>query len=326
MSIYSFLLAFFSCVIFLPVLIKVAMRWNLFDPPGPLKLHTRRIPRIGGVAIVSAYALGILIARSSSKLSYVLLALFFLWLIGIVDDVWGLPPALRLIAQSVVATVLCIGRDLAFPIVGSKLFGWLVAIFFVLCLINAFNLLDGADGLAVGVAATIAVGYLLYGSQSGLLRASASALLGSCVGFLVFNFPPAKIFLGDSGSTVLGLIIALTGLELHQTASSGKYGMLVLPVFAGLPLLDLFFAIVRRIRTGGSPFLGDRRHFYDLLLQKGWSTRKVATSMYAISACFVMVGLGFDRFSVPNAAGLVLLVTISFLFAAVHLGVLRAAA
>ena len=326
MSIYSFILAFFCCVLLLPVLIKVAKRWKLFDPPGPLKLHTRRIPRIGGVAVVSGYTLGILISGSTSKLSYLLFALFVLWLTGIVDDVWGLPPAMRLLCQLVAAVVLCIARDLALPFGESKLFGWLVASFFVLCLINAFNFLDGTDGLAAGVAAIIASGYLLSGPQSDLARASASALLGSCLGFLIFNFPPAKIFLGDSGSTVLGFIIALTGLESHKAATVGKYGMLVVPIFAGLPLLDLLFATVRRIRSGGSPLVGDRRHFYDLLLQKGWSTRKVAMSMYAVSACFVMAALVCDRYGVATAAGLVLLVTIPFLFVAVHLGALRAAA
>jgi UDP-GlcNAc:undecaprenyl-phosphate/decaprenyl-phosphate GlcNAc-1-phosphate transferase len=326
MTVYSFLLSLFWCFMALPLLIRVATRWNLFDPPGPLKRHTRRISRIGGVAVASAYAVGILLSGMASGLRWILLALFILWLTGIVDDLRGLSPALRLVAQTVAASVLCLGYGFTLPWLGSSRFGWLITALFVVCLINAFNLLDGADGVAAGVAAVIAVGCLLYASHSPVSRTSASALLGSCVGFLMFNFPPAKIFLGDSGSTSLGLIIAFTGLELHQSASIASGGILVLPIFAGLPLLDLLLAIVRRVRMGRSPFLGDRRHFYDLLLQKGWSSRRVALATYAITTGFVLVGLLCARFNGLNAGGLVLLVTIPLLVAAVRMGALTTAA
>lgn len=325
MAVYSLLTAFASCVICVPVVIRVAEHWSLFDPPGPLKLHTRRVPRIGGVAVALAFALGVLISGAQSS-RYLLLPLFLVWLIGIVDDLRGLSPLSRLMAQAIVAFVLCRGADLTLPLLSRKPLGWIFASLFVMTLINAFNLLDGADGLAAGVAAVIATGYLIYGMQSGVSKASAAALLGTCLGFLVFNYPPAKIFLGDSGSTVLGLIVASTGLEVHQSIPSTKSGLFVLPVFAGLPLLDLLLAIFRRLRSGGSPFSGDRRHFYDLLLQKGWSPRKVALSIYAITAGFVIVGLECNRYSPITAVGLVFLVTVPFLLAAVHLGALSPAA
>ena len=322
---YSLLIAFAWCVISLPVVIKVAVRWNLFDPLGPLKLHTRRVPRIGGLAVTSAIAVSLLASGTSHVVRYLLLALFLLWVTGISDDLRGLSPVLRLMAQAISALVLCCGADLTLPPFEKRPLGWIVAAFFVVMLINAFNLLDGADGVAAGVAAIIAAGYLALGEQSGASQASAAALLGSCLGFLVFNFPPAKIFLGDSGSTSLGLIIAFAGLALRQSSPLMSRGVFVPTIFAGLPLLDLVLAIFRRLRSGGSPFAGDRRHFYDLLLQRGWSPRRVALSTYAITAGFVLVGLKSSQSSPAGAVALVLVAAIPFLFIAVHLGALRPA-
>lgn len=325
MALYCLLIAFGWCVISLPVVIKLAARWNLFDLPGPLKLHTRHVSRMGGIAVTSALAAGLLISGKSHTLTYLLLALFLLWLTGMIDDLRGLSPVSRLAAQTIAALILCYGADLTLPLFEKRPLGWIVAAFFVITLTNAFNLLDGADGLAAGVAAVIASGYLACGGLSGTAQASAAALLGSCLGFLVFNFPPAKIFLGDSGSTSLGLIIAFAGLELNQSFPVAKSGLFIAPIFAGLPLLDLILAICRRLRSGGSPFSGDRRHFYDLLLQKGWSPRKVALSSYAITTLFVVAGLHSGYHSGATSVGLVLLVTIPFLFVAVRLGALRPA-
>ncbi len=325
MTIYTLLIAFAWSVISLPLVIKAAARWNLFDPPGALKLHTRRVPRLGGVAVIPAFAAGVLASGSSHALKYLLLALFLLWLAGIIDDLRGLSPLSRLTVQGIAALILCCGTDLTLPLLDKRPMGWVLAALFAVTFINAFNLLDGADGLAAGVAAVIALGYLALGQQSGVSELGAAALLGSCVGFLVFNFPPAKIFLGDSGSTSLGLIIAFIGLSLHPSVSVTKGSVFISPIFAGLPLLDLVLAIVRRLRSGRSPFAGDRRHFYDLLLQKGWSPRKVALSTYAITAGFVLVGLQGNQSSAVAAIALVLLLAIPFLFVAVYLGALRAA-
>jgi len=325
MAIHILLIAFAWCVISLPLVMRVAVRWNLFDPLGPLKLHTRRISRIGGIAVTSAVAVSLLASGTFHAVKYLLAALFLIWVTGMIDDLRGLSAVLRLMAQTIAALVLCWGSDLTLPLFEKRPLGWIFAAVFVVTLINAFNLLDGADGVAAGVAAIIAAGYLALGEPSGVSQASSAALLGSCLGFLVFNFPPAKIFLGDSGSTALGLIIAFIGLALRQSSPVMSVGIFVSTIFAGLPLLDLVLAIFRRLRSGGSPLAGDRRHFYDLLLQRGWSPRKVALSTYAITAGFVLVGLKSSQSSPVGAACLVLLAAIPFLFVAVHLGALRPA-
>jgi UDP-GlcNAc:undecaprenyl-phosphate/decaprenyl-phosphate GlcNAc-1-phosphate transferase len=322
---YSFLVAFVCCVAIVPVVVKLATHWSLFDPFGPLKLHSRPISRLGGIAVNLAFAAGVIASDRSSDVLYLLLAIVILSVTGLMDDVRGLSPATRFVTQIIAALVLYHGADPAIVVLGSKALGWAAGTLFVVALVNAFNLLDGADGVAAGVAAIIALGYLAIGTQPGVARTSAWTLLGGCLGFLLFNFPPARIFLGDSGSTVLGLVIAFTGLELHKSNPATNRGLFISLIFAGLPLLDLVLAIVRRVRSGASPFLGDRRHFYDLLLQRGWSPRSVAFSTYAITGGFVMVGLESHRHDPLNAIVPVLLVTIPFLLLAVHLGSLRTA-
>jgi UDP-GlcNAc:undecaprenyl-phosphate GlcNAc-1-phosphate transferase len=166
-------------------------------------------------------------------------------------------------------------------------------ILYLVLFINAFNFLDGADGIAAGVTAVIAIAYLLL--PSGVLRAVGSAdawaLLGACAGFLLFNFPPAKIFLGDSGSSVLGFTVALLGLELHRANGPGQAPLLFPLLVASVAILDVILAVVRRLRHGRSPLQGDRRHFYDLLRNTGWPARRIALTCYALTGALVTAGL-----------------------------------
>jgi UDP-GlcNAc:undecaprenyl-phosphate/decaprenyl-phosphate GlcNAc-1-phosphate transferase len=151
----------------------------------------------------------------------------------------------------------------------------------------ALSFLDGADGLTAGVTGIIALGYLIFaGTVLGVVgHALAFSLLGACLGFLLFNFPPAKIFMGDSGGEVLGFSVAFRSLDFITTkGATAAVPSLMFPILAAaLPLFDALLAILRRVESGRSPFDGDRRHFYDLLLSAGWSPRRVALS-YLLTA------------------------------------------
>jgi UDP-GlcNAc:undecaprenyl-phosphate/decaprenyl-phosphate GlcNAc-1-phosphate transferase len=159
----------------------------------------------------------------------------------------------------------------------------------------AFNFLDGADGLAAGVTGVIALAYIIFpGTALGVVGyAVAWSLLAACCGFLLFNFPPAKIFMGDSGSEVLGFSVAFLGLDfITAKAPNAAATALLFPLLvAALPLADAFFAILRRLDSGRSPLLGDRRHFYDLLLERGWPARRVAIACYLLTA--LLAGLAW---------------------------------
>jgi Glycosyl transferase family 4 len=152
----------------------------------------------------------------------------------------------------------------------------------------AFNFLDGADGLAAGVTTVIALAYILFpGAALGAIgSALAWSLLGTSAAILMFNFPPAKIIMGDSGSSALGFTVAFLGLEFIATNSPNTTAATA-PIFpllvAALPLADPLFAILRRPASGHFPFLGDRRQFYDRLLAAGWTTRRVATTCYLLT-------------------------------------------
>jgi UDP-GlcNAc:undecaprenyl-phosphate/decaprenyl-phosphate GlcNAc-1-phosphate transferase len=181
---------------------------------------------------------------------------------------------------------------------------------------NAFNFLDGVDGLAAGIAAVIA---LEFAALPGLAlsaygRALAWSLLGAGAEFLCFNFPRAKIFMRDSGSTVLGFSVAFLGLDSVSAHSDGGAARSLLFSFliAGLPLLDALVVVTRGVMRGRSPFHGDRAHFYDYLLAAGWTARKVAVSCYLLTAFLGLLGwLAMEgRIRRSAISGLVIIATV----------------
>ena len=278
-----------TCAI-LPVLLRLARKYGLYDPYGPLKIHTEPIPRLGGVAIFFGLLVGISsyvgVARGPI---FLWLALFLVWLAGLIDDLFDLSPWIRLIIQTFAgAMVWYAGWTL--PILLHTGFDLLATTLFVLCFTNALNMLDGADGLAAGVSGIVSVGFILLG-PSKLGRGFAFSLVGACVGFLLFNFPPAKIFMGDSGSNLLGFVLAFMSLDFYRERSQNHVSILVPLLFAGVPLADAARAVARRLARRTSPMYGDRDHFYDLLLRNGWPARTVALVSYLITALLVTAGL-----------------------------------
>jgi UDP-GlcNAc:undecaprenyl-phosphate GlcNAc-1-phosphate transferase len=288
-----------GCVLALVPLIRwICVRWAILDQPVHLKIHGAPIPRLGGLAIALALAAGMAatVRGASKNLLFFAAALGLVWLAGFVDDLWEFAPPFRLLAQIAGALLLYAGgwRIQAFPPGGSAIVAQcLIVILFV----NAFNFLDGADGLAAGTTAVIALGYAAMpgAGLSAFGYAVAASLLGACAGFLFFNFPPAKIFMGDSGSTLLGFSVAFLGFDFMGARGYGGARSLLFPfLIAALPLLDALVVVTRRVMQGQSPFRGDRGHFYDYLLAAGWTPRRVAASFYFLTA---MLGL-VARFAV----------------------------
>jgi UDP-GlcNAc:undecaprenyl-phosphate GlcNAc-1-phosphate transferase len=280
-----------SCAM-LPLILKLARKHALYDPSGPLKIHTAPTPRLGGVAITAGVLTGTAVSGVATAGSVIVYcALLLVWAAGLIDDLCGLSPSVRLIIQTAAAVLTWVG-GWSVPI-GHGGWNLLATILFIVGFINALNMLDGADGLAAGVSGIIALGFI-SSTPSHLDiwgRALEFSCLGSCISFLLFNFPPAKIFMGDSGSTVLGFVLAVLALNFYRQKSTNHISLLVPFLFAGVPLLDAALAVVRRMRRGISPFAGDREHSYDLLLKSGWSARKVAFAFYALTAMLVTAGL-----------------------------------
>ena len=321
-------ISFIAALVLVPAITRVCARWGLYDSPGPLKIHSRPIPRLGGVAILLALAAGILGAGHSPGMHAwpFWFALTLIWTAGFVDDISGLSAILRMDVQISAGVLLWYG-GWQLPFAGNETFGAIAVCLFTILLSNAFNFLDGSDGLCAGVAGIIALAYVaLPGAALGPLGlAVAWSLLGAASAFLFSNFPPATIFMGDSGSTVLGFGVAFLALDFYRANTTRLTTPLIFfPILlASLPLLDAALAILRRLRGRGSILHGDRRHFYDLLLAAGWPPRKVALATYALTAGMCLIAwLGLQR-EFAHAFLFYLLSVGALLFGALRLGSLR---
>jgi UDP-GlcNAc:undecaprenyl-phosphate/decaprenyl-phosphate GlcNAc-1-phosphate transferase len=294
-EIMGFAAAFVCLLTLVPLIRRMCLQWGIFDQPGHLKIHAKLIPRLGGVGIVLALAAGVATAMRDAQTGtlFFAAALGLVWLAGFVDDLRELAAPFRLLAQMGGALLLYAGgwrvthsSSAAFALVAQCLF--------LILFVNAFNFLDGVDGLAAGITGVIALGYAAMPGVglSAFGYGVAWSLLGACVGFLCFNFPPARIFMGDSGSTVLGFCVAFLGLDFigARGAGAASSSLVFSLSIAALPLLDALIVVTRRVLHGKSPFRGDRGHFYDYLLAGGWTAREVAVGCYLLTAFLGLVG------------------------------------
>ena len=320
-------IAFISTLILTPFARRLCVHWNLYDSIGPLKIHSKPIPRLGGVAITLAFAAGTSFSGHLSQMHVwpFFAALILIWAAGLIDDIRGLSPTLRLAAQ-VGGAILLWSGDWRLPWLAGPV-NLAASCVLMVVFINSFNFLDGSDGLCAGVTGIIAAAFLVFPgfTLSSLGTTVAWSLLGVCFGFLVFNFPPAGIFMGDSGSTVLGFGIAFLAFDFYRMTSLGEHRLtLAFPLLtAALPLLDGILTVLRRLHGGRSLSHGDRRHYYDLLLGLNWSPRNVALTTYGLTAgmCIVawlVLQCDFIHAFLLCAAGIGALV-----FAALRLGSLR---
>ncbi|MGH9737884.1 MAG: glycosyltransferase family 4 protein [Candidatus Acidiferrales bacterium] len=324
------LISFSICVALVPVIRKLCLHFGAVDNPGPLKIHTHPVPRLGGLAVVLSIVAGIFLncRQAPGATAYLFAALGVIWIAGFADDLRNVSPFARIAAQMLAGLLLWLGgwRFLpAIPKIGGL--GAMLVCALVVAVANGFNLLDGTDGLAAGVAAIVGASYLaisLGAAIAPLTLSVAACLAGSCAAFLVFNFPSATIFLGDSGSTALGFCVAFLALNSAHVARPAETVQFAPLLIAALPLLDAALALTRRLRCKASPLLGDRRHFYDLLTTEcGWSPRRVALVAYFTTMSLAMVAwfgrqIGLRGFLVLSGLSLAGLLTL-----AIRLGCLR---
>ncbi len=319
--------AFASTVALVPAVRALCIRLRLFDSPGHLKTHVQPVPRLGGAAIFVAVLTATILADPHRALPawpfFAALALVFA--AGFADDLLGVSPTFRLAAQFAAGVLLWTG-GWRFALFGSSALGVVAVCACVAALANAVNLLDGMDAIATGTAGVIAFAYLALPAAflSPFARTVAWTLAAACAGFLIYNWPPAKLFLGDGGSNTLGFVIAFLAVDFYRARPATNSALIFPLLVAAVPLLDAVFAALRRLRNRGSPFQGDRRHIYDLMAAHGWPIRRIAFSLYAITAAFAAIGRYAVRSSswwswIGEVAGVGL-----FLCVAVRLGSLRA--
>jgi len=300
----------------IPVLIKMSNKYNWFDEIDERKIHTGQISRLAGFAIFYSMIIGlavslILINKSSIetdvptyRIISFLAAYFIVHLIGLIDDFKNIRPRYKFLVQIIAALIIII-PDRTFsllhvPFINVTLnigpFGYLLTLIWIIGACNAVNLIDGMDGLSGGITAIAALCLTIVAIALGniLTAVIAFALFGSIIGFLVFNFPPAKIFMGDSGSLVLGFILASLPL-LEMTFESDMRFIIAVSILF-IPVIDTLTSMLRRLRRGQSPFHPDREHLHHKLMDRNFSTRQILFTIYSVS-CILGLSIVIWSFS-----------------------------
>lgn len=273
---------FISTLLLVPISIKLAHTFGVLDQPGPFKIHKHTTPRLGGLAIFVSTLFISSIFMTSFKHSHIAASILILssivaiFVLGLIDDLKTLKARHKFTLQMMIVLFAIVGLYLIHPDVSLIYFG--IIYLFILGFINSFNLIDGMDGLASALAIIISVGIIIiaYFLGNAFVFIGAALLAGASLGFLLFNLNPAKIFLGDCGSTFLGLCLALLVSELWLS-SENKLTFLPLLLITSVPIFDTSNVILRRLCNRTSIFQGDRNHIYDLLLRKGYSLSKTLT-------------------------------------------------
>lgn len=294
------LTTFLTSLILTHLMIKISKNMNIMDIPNERSVHKKPTPLLGGTAIFLSFLFGfILFGNQNPLMISILIASFLILLLGIFDDIKPIKARYKFIIHILVALIVVFYGGLKLThvdIFGLSLnFKWMspyVTILIIVGIINAVNLIDGLDGLCAGISSiyflTIGVIALILNKFNGLDIILSFIMLGSTLGFLVFNFPPAKIFMGDTGSTFLGLMISVIMLLGFKTVTLTS--LLIPLVLLILPITDTLFAIIRRALNKKPIGQADKEHIHHQLL-KHLSTRKTILVIYVVDLIFSVVSI-----------------------------------
>ncbi len=298
LALAALLVAALVALISTPVIRSLAFRIGAVDvPKDTRRMHDHPIPRMGGLAIFFGFILSVLIFQPlTAELRGMLLGAVVIVILGILDDIFVLPALPKFFVQIGAALIAVLHANridfLSNPNVFSKNpfweLGWLaipITVFWIVGITNAVNLIDGLDGLACGVSTISSMTMLVIALSVAEpdVAVLMAALSGACIGFLPYNLNPAKIFMGDTGSTFLGFVLAVVsiqGLFKYATIISFAVPFLML----GLPIFDTCFAILRRVSHGQSPMKPDRGHIHHRLIDMGFTQKQAVAVLYVISA------------------------------------------
>jgi len=291
-----FSIALIGALAVTPLARRAALRFGIVDNPGGRKAHAAPMPYLGGLAIYLAFMVFLLglFARNGTGTDTtpllqgvaIVVGATLMVALGLVDDRFALPPLIKLAGQFIAAVLLFVAgvhfHFNHFPMLDAP-----VSVLFVLGITNAFNLLDNMDGLSVGTAAIgclnfFALALLQPGNKQVIVATMAVALAGACLGFLYYNFNPARIFMGDAGSLFLGFMLAVLGLKINMNGFANLHAVnfFVPIVVLGVPIFDTSLVVVSRLRRGVSPAQGGRDHTSHRLVLLGLTVREAVMAVY----------------------------------------------
>lgn len=348
----TFALSFFSTVVATVIVKKIAIKFSFLDMPSGRKQHSQPIPLGGGVAVMIGVALpvllGVLVAwfyRDFGLFTFlpqtitgqfggifyklpVLLLIFFggvvILVLGLVDDKKGLSPYFKLLIEIIVSLALVLGGVRVSFFVGDSTLGNLVSViltmFWIIGITNAFNLLDHMDGVSGGIAFVVSLSLFVIAFQTGelFIASLVSAISGACLAFLCFNFPPAKIFLGDAGSLFIGYMLgALTVVFTFYKGGYPHYSIFVPIIIMAVPIFDVVTVVIVRFIQGRNIFKGDRNHLAHRLLNLGMSAKETVLTIYALTLCTGLAAILL--YQVRQSGAIIILIQLVIIFIVITL-------
>jgi UDP-GlcNAc:undecaprenyl-phosphate/decaprenyl-phosphate GlcNAc-1-phosphate transferase len=303
----TLLICFITSIFITPVVKKLAFKIGATDKPNHRKVHQKIMPRLGGLAVYISFIIGILILQPNSEYHLgIVLGSFIIILTGIFDDIYELSAKIKLLGQLLAAfsVVILGGVHVDFiniPFIGQVEFGILsipLTILWIVGITNAINLIDGLDGLASGVSsiALITIAGMAFIMGNTYVVIIALIMLAGTIGFLYYNFHPAKIFLGDTGALFLGYMISVLALLGFKNIT--MISLIIPIIILGVPISDTFFAIARRILHKQPLSAPDKSHLHHCLLGLGFTHRQTVLLIYAMAAFFGLVAIIFSQATV----------------------------
>ena len=290
------LFVFLVVVLLVPIIIKIAHHVNALDVPNARKVHKFPMPRLGGLAIFLGFLIGYMVfCKPTVQMNSILIGSFFIILLGVFDDIKPLTPLIKFGGQLLAAIIVVFYGNIVMQDISAfglyinfGFFAPFITILFIAAVINCMNLIDGLDGLAGGIATiffiTITIINNILGASAGLDSSLTLIMIGATLGFLLYNFHPAKIFMGDSGSMFLGYIIAIISLLGFKNVTLTSF---IVPVLIlAIPILDTLFAIIRRLLKGQSFAQADKEHFHHQILRMAGNQTKTVLIIYLIQILF----------------------------------------
>ncbi len=303
-SIIAFLVTFYA----IPVIMKVAEMKKLYDVPDERKIHKQPIPSLGGFGIFVGFAVALLLMMDFAQLpamQYYFAAFLIIFFIGVKDDIVILSAQKKFIGQLLVAAILMFKAKLLITdmhgffgvqVITQEALRYCLTLITIIVVINSFNLIDGVDGLAgtLGLIASSVFAVFFVMNKDYTYAAIGFALSASILAFLIYNFHPAKIFMGDTGSLLIGLVNSILVIRFIESANTAASYQLVATPALGfgillLPLMDTLRVFGIRIFHGRSPFSPDRNHIHHLLLDRGLNHRQVTLTLSATNIGFVLL-------------------------------------
>ncbi|WHY76913.1 MraY family glycosyltransferase [Neobacillus sp. WH10] len=328
----TLVICFFAAIVLTPLVKKLAFLIGATDKPNHRKVHVKIMPRLGGLAIFLSFIIGILIIKPDGEYHLpIVFGAIIIILTGMVDDVKEISPKWKLLGQIAAAAVVVIVGDLRvefikLPFGGQVDFGYLsipLTMIWIIGITNAINLIDGLDGLAGGVSSIALFSIAGMSVVTGNVYVTVMALIVaiSTVGFLFYNFHPAKIFMGDTGALFLGFMIGVLSLLGYKSVT---FISLVIPIIIlGVPISDTFFAIIRRLVNKQPLSAPDKSHLHHCLLKAGFTHRQTVLLIYAMSSVFGLVAFIFSQATVWGSMIVILTLLIGIEIIVEKIGLIR---